>query len=62
MEAKSVRIYLDEDVRPLLTRVLKKRGYDVISACEMGITGLTDEKQIFWLSSFDEEIDQKGGK
>ena len=46
MENKEVKVYLDEDVRPLLARILRERGYDVISAVEMKRTGLSDEEQI----------------
>lgn len=31
-----IRIYLDEDVRPLLAAVLREPGYDAVSAVELG--------------------------
>ena len=31
----TIRLYLDEDVRPLLAEVLRERGYDVVSAIEL---------------------------
>ncbi len=30
----AIRLYLDEDVRPLLAEVLRQRGYDAVSAVE----------------------------
>jgi hypothetical protein len=32
----ALRLYLDEDVRPLLAEVLQERGYDVVSAVRLG--------------------------
>jgi predicted nuclease of predicted toxin-antitoxin system len=32
----AIRLYLDEDVRPLLGRTLRARGYDAISAVDLG--------------------------
>ncbi|MDI6735754.1 MAG: DUF5615 family PIN-like protein [bacterium] len=49
MENKDVKVYLDEDVRPLLARILRERGCDVISAVEMKRTGLSDEEQILYV-------------
>lgn len=46
MGVEGIKIYLDEDVRPLLAKVLKKRGYDIISACDIGCIGLSDEEQL----------------
>ncbi len=37
-----VRLYLDEDVRPLLAEVLRKRGYDATSAVELGRLSIRD--------------------
>ncbi|MDI6654847.1 MAG: DUF5615 family PIN-like protein [Candidatus Hydrothermarchaeota archaeon] len=42
----AVKLYTDEDVRPLLAEVLRQRGYDAISAIEEGLIGLSDEEQI----------------
>lgn len=33
-EKDPVKLYIDEDVRPLLAEVLRQRGYDAISAVE----------------------------
>lgn len=41
-----LKLYLDEDVRPLPAEVLRQRGYDAVSAVEEGSIGLTDEEQI----------------
>ena len=43
---ENIKIYLDEDVRPLLAEVLRKRNYDAVSCVEKGFFGLTDEKQL----------------
>ncbi len=36
------RLYLDEDVAPELARMLRDRGYDAVSAHEIGTLGLAD--------------------
>lgn len=41
-----VKVYLDEDVRPLLAQVLKQRAYDVISCLVVNSVGLSDEEQL----------------
>jgi predicted nuclease of predicted toxin-antitoxin system len=45
-EKSQIRVYLDEDVRPLLAQVLRERGYDVISCIELKLVGLSDENQL----------------
>lgn len=45
-EKDAVKLYVDEDIRPLLAEVLRQRGYDVKSAVEEGLMGLSDEEQI----------------
>ena len=42
----AARLYLDEDVRPLLAEILSSRGYDVISAVQKRRQGLTDHQQL----------------
>ncbi|MBI3319033.1 MAG: DUF5615 family PIN-like protein [Candidatus Omnitrophica bacterium] len=42
----SVRLYLDEDVRPLLAEILRDRGFDAISASRTHRLGLTDREQL----------------
>ncbi|HPD30647.1 MAG TPA: DUF5615 family PIN-like protein [Phycisphaerae bacterium] len=37
-----IRIWLDEDVRPLLGAVLRERGYDAVSAVELGRLSIPD--------------------
>ena len=41
-----VKLYLDENVEPALAHVLRERGFDVISAHEMDLTGKTDQDQL----------------
>ena len=41
-----VKIYLDEDVRPIIADILKERGYEVISTIEAKMMGKTDVEQI----------------
>jgi len=43
---EKVKIYLDEDVRPLLAEVLRNRGYDAVSCVERGFFGLSDREQL----------------
>ncbi len=40
------RLYLDEDITPLLARLLPDRGHDVISCRDIGATGITDDDQL----------------
>ncbi len=46
MAKADIRLYLDEDVRPMLAEILKMRGYDAVSCIELGKTGTTDEEQM----------------
>ncbi len=41
-----IKLYLDEDITPLLARALRDRGYDVISALEIGNIELKDEDHL----------------
>jgi predicted nuclease of predicted toxin-antitoxin system len=38
----SIRLYLDEDVRPLLAHTLRERGYDAVSALDLGRIAMPD--------------------
>jgi predicted nuclease of predicted toxin-antitoxin system len=40
------RLFLDEDITPLLARLLRERGHDVVSCRDIGATGITDEEQL----------------
>lgn len=41
-----IRLYLDEDVLPELARILRARGFDVVSAPERGTGGWSDPEQL----------------
>lgn len=43
-----VRLYLDEDISNAAAVVLRSRGYDVISAHEVGMRGKADEDQLHY--------------
>ncbi len=43
---QKIKAYLDEDVRPLLAKILRERGYDAVSCIEKRHFGLSDEKQL----------------
>ena len=40
------RLYLDEDITPLLARLMRERGHDVISCRDIGATGIPDDDQL----------------
>ena len=42
-----MKFYLDEDVVPLVAKLLRDQGLDAVSAHEAGATGLADEEQLF---------------
>lgn len=42
----AAKLYLDEDVRPLLAEILSARGYDVVSAAQKRKHGLSDRQQL----------------
>ncbi len=41
-----VKIYVDEDIHPLLAKFLRQQGFDAISAHEINATGLNDKDQL----------------
>jgi uncharacterized protein with PIN domain len=45
-----IKLYLDEDVSPAIARVLRSRGYDVVSAHEVEMLAKSDEEQIEFAS------------
>ncbi|MEZ8217686.1 putative nuclease, contains PIN domain, potential toxin-antitoxin system component [Candidatus Fervidibacteria bacterium JGI MDM2 SSWTFF-3-K9] len=45
-KAKGLKIYLDECISPDLASAMRQRGWDVISAHEVGLVGVTDEEQL----------------
>jgi len=42
------KLYLDEDVDPLLAIILIRRGYDVQTTEEAAMRSATDEEQLQW--------------
>ena len=48
MPPSVLRVYLDEDVDVLLARLLGARGFDCVTASELGHLGWTDEQQLEW--------------
>ncbi len=41
-----MKLYLDENITPVLASVLRGRGYDVISAHEVSMRGKPDKEQL----------------
>ena len=41
-----IKLYIDEDVRKLLAKVLRDRGYDALSSEEAGMNGKSDAEQL----------------
>jgi hypothetical protein len=44
--SERVALYIDADITPKLARILRARGYDVVSAYEVGNAEVTDREQI----------------
>ena len=42
---RQIKLYLDEDVNPLLAKDLRQRGYDALATSEAGNVGLSDRHQ-----------------
>jgi predicted nuclease of predicted toxin-antitoxin system len=45
-EAEGLKVYLDECISPDLASAMRQRGWDVVSAHEVGLVGVTDEEQL----------------
>lgn len=45
-----IRLYLDEDISPVVAVVLRSRGYDVVSAHEVEMKGKGDKEQLEYAS------------
>ena len=41
-----IKLYLDEDISHTVAEVLRSRGYDVLSAHEVGMRSKADDKQL----------------
>src|SRR3990172_8061256 len=41
-----IKLYLDEDITPVIATVLRSRGYDVVSAHEVEMREKGDEEQL----------------
>jgi predicted nuclease of predicted toxin-antitoxin system len=41
-----IALYLDEDVRPTLAKILRERGFNVLTAVEAGMIGKSDREQL----------------
>jgi predicted nuclease of predicted toxin-antitoxin system len=42
---RQIKLYLDEDVNPLLAKDLRQRGYDALATSEAGNVGLSERDQ-----------------
>lgn len=40
-----LKLYLDEDLSPVVARALRDKGFDVVSSHETGMNGKSDEEQ-----------------
>ncbi|MBM4137288.1 MAG: hypothetical protein FJ241_10730 [Nitrospira sp.] len=49
--AQKIKLYLDEDVDPLLAKVIRDRGYDILSTHEAKMHKADDYKQIDFAAS-----------
>lgn len=52
----AIRVYLDEDVRPLLAEVLRQRGYDAVSSIELGRMQVADADHFEYAARDDRAI------
>jgi len=51
-----IKLYLDEDVTPVLARILRERGFDVNNALELGHTEWDDEAHLEYAMSEDRTL------
>ena len=49
--AQKIKLYLDEDVDPLLSKVIRDRGYNILSTQEAKMHGTNDYQQIDFATS-----------
>jgi predicted nuclease of predicted toxin-antitoxin system len=52
----SAKLYLDEDVKVAVAESLRKKGYNVIAATEMGNKGFSDPQQLKYAISQERAI------
>ena len=46
-----MKVYLDEDLSPVIARILRQKGFDVASAYEVGHIQLDDRAQLAYATS-----------
>ncbi len=59
---ESIRVYLDADVNPAVARQARRRGFDVVSAYEVGNGHLLDPEQLAYAAEQDQVIHRWVGK
>jgi hypothetical protein len=46
-----IRLFIDEDVHPMVAAALRARGFDTVSAHEVGRRGLSDAEQLVFATA-----------